>query len=1084
MKLSRDRKRRGTVLVIVVGLLAVLMLLAGTLAIISRVELRTSSYLQAEQNIDEFVSAIEAYCVDILQTDKFGSDANKFQYDFEKLDAESGGTVTNPVYPCGYTYAALAGDNESFDSPHEEWLPGAETYRMFQASTNDAAIKDTNNDGVVNDNDAKWAIWKNALNTLGSDWGGSTDQMGEFALYWVDVGGRCLDVNIAGDGQAQGLSAHEADLASTLESLGVSATDAADCVTALRESRYGSDTDPGVSGDSDNDRLGNDHMDFDASGVIDGDDTDPVDEPTEFDPEYPAFNSSTGNLYDRPFGTTDLQDMLWGVVGSRATSMLHDDGGLSGDSLQYFTTRSGGTILAARSIRGSNAFANTLTTASNLGGYEFMQYGTMLTNSLGGDMNLCRALQNGLPNLDTADNSTKVWLAENLRDFLFDLEAVVLPGASPTDDQKRVILTQVAFNLIDMLDDDSEPTNATGLTVGGGNYDFAGVEVTPYIAEVEAGIDSSVHPFRPANDGTISDPGSAPGRAAKFLYNDANGNTNFDPGEEIWIDDGSVDGQYDNDDTRFYDGGDGSWDTLETMPGTEIFYPPTGWGKYIKLVNPWNKPINLSDYSIEITGLRTWKFEDWTGDGEPDGWHSTSAPTRNITLPDKTIPAGGHFLIVDNALSGGPFANVIGDVGNMQVPEINCMQEFTGGPTKETSPPVKDDYATSDGSPTVLTLKRSGQTVMRFVVQDNAGEDDGDGVTTATTSTQIGDPRPSWWRWRDPDGDGVGTLAFVGTNGAWAMGGAVNILNRTYDGTPGWHSDSIKDTTQLAWFNRSWQGTGQVPSGDRWNQLGSGDDNVLHSFPPADVGGAEYSAAGEIMVMDIGKLPSPGYLGFVPSGVEWGTLSLTENPPVTGVDVVYPKNFFDYVVGPTSPFENGADEDRDGAADDDGSGDGDSGGPEIRLCGKINVNMAPAQVITALFEQQRLQALWADAAARRSALVAAIEDERNTNGPFSSVDDFFNRVPKIFEVGDGGSPENPDSSVPNSARREALARFMYNLVTVRTDVWAILGRARVGRDTSGDGDLEESEVDVDKQFFIILDRSYDPPKVLVRRYKD
>jgi len=85
------------------------------------------------------------------------------------------------------------------------------------------------------------------------------------------------------------------------------------------------------------------------------------------------------------------------------------------------------------------------------------------------------------------------------------------------------------------------------------------------------------------------------------------------------------------------------------------------------------------------------------------------------------------------------------------------------------------------------------------------------------------------------------------------------------------------------------------------------------------------------------------------------------------------------------------------------------------------------------------------------------------------VDDLFQRVPQLFEV-DLDGDNAPDASEPNSFRREALARFMYNLLTVRTDVWGVLGRVRM---------LEDDKVIAERAFYLVLDRSRDPVQVVL-----
>jgi hypothetical protein len=202
-------------------------------------------------------------------------------------------------------------------------------------------------------------------------------------------------------------------------------------------------------------------------------------------------------------------------------------------------------------------------------------------------------------------------------------------------------------------------------------------------------------------------------------------------------------------------------------------------------------------------------------------------------------------------------------------------------------------------------------------------------------------------------------------------------------------------------------------------------------------------------------------------------------------------------VGPVSPYENGVDDDGDDSLsadnliDDDGAHEDDRFGPEIRLRGKVNVNTAPEEVLKATFKNSWLEAMWNGASDRASAIANAIVNERNTNGPYSSVDDFFNRNLEIFEVDIDGD-DLPDGDVPNSARREALARFMYNLVTVRTDVWGVVGKVRIYDDNKyGTGDsrtnnnqCDDGEEIASQTFHMVVDRSFDPPRIVLRKSGD
>jgi len=341
---------------------------------------------------------------------------------------------------------------------------------------------------------------------------------------------------------------------------------------------------------------------------------------------------------------------------------------------------------------------------------------------------------------------------------------------------------------------------------------------------------------------------------------------------------------------------------------------------------------------------------------------------------------------------------------------------------------------------------------------EDTTEDDEDAVANGN-STQIGDPRPCWMRDTTDDATDNPTLQ----TDPWAMAAPFNIATATGGD---WSGDTtIASTRRLGWFNRTWRDTGaantSIASGDNWFKVYAtgtavvptytdSPDNLLYSFPPetAEVECYNGMSAKQVKVMNIGLLPTPGYIGFVHAGVPWCTVALTSAVDPDGLpnnidpgrigaaDLVYLRNFTNYLMGPVSPYENAQDDDADGTTDDDGTAGDDRLGPEIRCRGKINVNMAPADTLRAVFDYDWLDAMWGIAPDTCAGLLAgAIVDHSYVShggerGPYTSVDDFMNRTPEIFEMNPAGGAN--DNTLPNSFRREALARFMYNMVTVRT----------------------------------------------------
>ena len=1168
MEKSTIRERRsGTVLIIVIGILAVLILLAATLALTARVELKATKNYRYGQALDHLQDAVELYCAEILERDKFGDDG--VPYNYEKLGSATG------TYPGRTTTDGLHEDDENFDSYWtEEWLPApngaTKDWRLFNTDTNDAAVWDTDGDGAIDDDtDDLEATWQPAAWVLGADaaqlMGGEVS--GEFALYFFDAGGSALDVNAAGNvassggghSQSQGLSPFEVSLADI-----VGAT-SAESIIAGSQGRYGANGFPGADGDDSN-LLGTSGLDINLDGAVDT--ATPINEPNEFMALWPVGD-------DAPFAPADLYELMWLSDLSQGQSRIAR---ILGGGRYPLTTRSSIQIVAGRSIRdlnpgtAPNVFATTNPTVGALGSYDVMNLGTdnWHKNRKGIQLVVRRAVQDALSTGDV----------DALRDFLLDLEPVVPAGMN-----RNVIVTQVAKNLLDMLDADSDPEPWTDDDASDPNFTdrtYYGVEMAPYVAEVEAAIDSgqnNVVSFAPYDNGDLPVPGDRV-RDGNTLFWKGDSSTGqgpptwasgtppphaawekWDRSDPIWIDNDN-DKKYDeNTDTMVWpDPRDKGHETTNIDDGSDFTpaetnnNPPTGWGKYIKIVNPWNKPMYLDDYIVEIPAeypagsgvyrLRRWVFRRasvgaWDSEAvtsikdtidDPSTHNlnhyplSNPAPYERITdriVIDlsrddgdgkaEVIPPKGHYLIVDDPrTSGGAFASLLNNMDAAHWtsdPRINYMQEANGGignDTRQDHEPV-DAFEGNNNGPTVVELRLANNRnlVMRFQAQESPnGEDDRDNwPSSSNNSTQINDPRPCWVR------DLGGGLAMQ--SDPWAMNASNNVGERT-------RGDWATDTRSLGWFNRNWRGSGTVETGDGLAKLTGTNtppanaDNLLSSFPPVQPGGDQYTGAAgnDTRVMDNGILPSPGAVGFVHAGIPWGSVALTNpaNPDDIGAkQIVYLRNFTDYLIGPVSPLENGRDDDGDGFVDeyalvDEGdesnSTDGinndgdfqqpdgtqvsatsDKLGAEIRLHGRINVNTASKAVLKAALKTSWLQTMWSDPAGRADDIADAIIAERST--PFSSVDDFFERVPAVFAVdpnGDGSSKDHP-----NSARREALARFMYNLVTVRTDIWGVVARVRLYADEDNDGVCDPDEEIATKTSHLVLDRSGDEVETIVRR---
>jgi len=147
-----------------------------------------------------------------------------------------------------------------------------------------------------------------------------------------------------------------------------------------------------------------------------------------------------------------------------------------------------------------------------------------------------------------------------------------------------------------------------------------------------------------------------------------------------------------------------------------------------------------------------------------------------------------------------------------------------------------------------------------------------------------------------------------------------------------------------------------------------------------------------------------------------------------------------------------------------------------RIFGRINVNTAPAAVLQAAFKNDPdlMKAPPEGLGINPAAAAAAIVAERTANGPFTSLDDFFGRMAPTLVPALGGT---------YGFRSEAMARFMANLLTVRTDVWGVRARVQLFRDLNDDGKRDPGEEILgDRSFYMVLDRSQNPIRTVLKRY--
>jgi hypothetical protein len=150
-------------------------------------------------------------------------------------------------------------------------------------------------------------------------------------------------------------------------------------------------------------------------------------------------------------------------------------------------------------------------------------------------------------------------------------------------------------------------------------------------------------------------------------------------------------------------------------------------------------------------------------------------------------------------------------------------------------------------------------------------------------------------------------------------------------------------------------------------------------------------------------------------------------------------------------------------------------GDASRICGRLNVNTAQADVLVAAINQDLAAALYPFVPIQ--AFANQIVGLAAADGPYTSLDDFVRRQAEAHQA-----PVPPPGEA-YGFRHEAFAAFMCNLVTTRTDVWAVRGRLQLFRDVNANGTREGAEeIVAERNFYMIVDRSQQPIRILLKRY--
>ena len=432
------RKEDGYILVVVIGILTILSLLTITFATLSRIETRATRNYADSVKCELVAKAGLEHALYIIRQDKFGDDDVAYNDDN------------------GDTNYDLSDDNSW---PGNTVFPGS----------------DYDNDGV-NGVDSVWVYFPATTSSLDIRLPGNL--RARYAVLITDDREARVNVNVTGNkaGSAsahtsnEGWSTFEVDLSYLMEQTGISAGDADNIASDIIDERLGSDLTPGTStvsedsgivpdpqsdnidNDGDwttgNDTNSNSIPDSGETGVDDGDTSESIDEPNEFNSIFPYSD-------DVPLGLLSEAEIMGTSSYTSRLEEIFNNNSVPENSLNnWLTTYSADTIICPSYTLGTS----TATTMLNINALIYNE--------------------GAYTDTGTYDSDKKV---EMIRDVLL---AGGLTGSSGS--AGYVERHQLAVNIKDFIDSDGTVT-----IYNDGTNDYYGIERTSYINEVEAEVKAS-----------------------------------------------------------------------------------------------------------------------------------------------------------------------------------------------------------------------------------------------------------------------------------------------------------------------------------------------------------------------------------------------------------------------------------------------------------------------------------------------------------------------------------------------------------------------------------------------------------------
>jgi len=427
------KNENGYVLVVIIGILTILSLMTITFATLSRIETRATRNYTDSVKCEKIAKAALEHAIYIIRHDKFGDDGEAYNND---------------------------NGDENYDEEGDASWPGFGTFNGT----------DYDNSGNGS-NDSTWIYFPATTSSLDIRLPGTL--RARYAVLITDDKESRININVTGNEANAGLhtsnegwSTYEIDL-STIINLASTGNGTA-TANSIIDIRLGSDDAPGTStptnddsgivpdpqsdnidNDGDwvtgNDTNGNGIPDSGETGVDDGDNSESIDEPNEFNSVFPYGDDIPFGILSEAeiMGTSSYTSRLETIFNSRGVSAIEQS------SLNiWVTTYSADTILCP-------------------------------TYQLDGGTSTTKLNINALVNNEGAYTDSGTYNSDKKAQMLVD----VFTAGSVPDVERQ----QMAVNIIDFVD-----SNGTVTAYNDGSNTYYGIEKTPYINEVEAEVSNPV----------------------------------------------------------------------------------------------------------------------------------------------------------------------------------------------------------------------------------------------------------------------------------------------------------------------------------------------------------------------------------------------------------------------------------------------------------------------------------------------------------------------------------------------------------------------------------------------------------------